>query len=394
MSDHSLLSASSAERWVQCPISVTATGDSRTSQAAAEGTALHGVSENVLRGLAYPAIGSEIEADGFKFEYDDDRHRDVQAYVDYVRSLPWVGGYTVEGRIHYGKALAVPHNMAFGTSDLYGFTEDLDGRVLRIVDLKMGRKPVNPTKNPQAALYGAGVLEGLLPLMLPRNFRVIITIFQPRLSHKPFSWETTVGWIEDTAMRFRPAAAAAVAFKTNKHTPEMALSFPEMPGDHCGYCRRKTQCKAFQAEVARIATPGMLVQWNPKVFAMRSAITSYLDDLTQLALDEATRGNTLDGTKLVRGKNGHAQLLAHTDVVRARAKELGVESLVVETKEVWATPAKIRDAFKKVGVKPDEMSKFITQPEGKLQIADASDPRSTAVIGDDSAFGAVAKPVL
>jgi hypothetical protein len=198
---------------------VTATEESRTSEAAAEGTCLHAVSETVLRGGAYPEIGSTVSADGFDFEYDESRHRDTAAYVDYVRSLPWVNGYHVEARVHYGRMLGTPHNLTFGTADCYGFTEDLDGRVLRIVDAKFGRKPVNPERNKQAALYGAGVLESLYPLLLPRNTRVVFTIYQPRLSHKPFNWETTVAWIEDTAMEMRPAAAAAVAFKQGTVTP-------------------------------------------------------------------------------------------------------------------------------------------------------------------------------
>lgn len=393
MSDHSLLSASSAERWLACPISVTATDDSRTSEAAAEGTALHAVSETVLRGGAYPEIGSKVHADGFEFEYDESRHRDASAYVDYVRSLPWVNGYNVEARVHYGRMLSTPHNMSFGTADCYGFTEDLDGRVLRIVDAKFGRKPVNPERNKQGALYGAGVLESLYPLLLPRNTRVVITIFQPRLSHKPFSWETTVGWIEDTAMMMRPAARAAVAFKEGSATQEQIESFPELTGSHCHYCKRKPQCVKFQTELNGAAKPGQTVKWNPVLFEMRDAIKGYIEDIEQLALDEAIRGNVLPGTKLVRGRSGAAQLLASEAAVRAKAKELGVESAVVETKEVWATPAKIRDALKRGGLPAAEMANFITSPEGKLQITNANDPRSAVEIAtaSENSFSGVAR---
>jgi hypothetical protein len=393
MSDHSLLSASSAERWLACPISVTATDESRTSEAAAEGTALHAVSETVLRGGAYPEIGSTIRADGFDFEYDEHRHRDTSAYVDYVRSLPWVNGYNVEAKVHYGQMLGTPHNLSFGTADCYGFTEDLDGRVLRVVDLKMGRKAVNPESNKQAALYGAGVLESLYPLLLPRNARVVFTIFQPRLSYKPFSWETSVGWIEDTAMSMRPAARAAIAYKQGTITPEQALSFPEHSGGHCHYCRRKTKCVTFQKELTALATPGQTVKWNPMLFEMRDAIKGYLEDMGQLALDEAIRGNPLPGTKLVRGRAGAAQLCADESVIRAKAKELGIEASVVAMKEVWATPAKIRDAFKRVGLPAAEMANIIKTPEGKLQIAGANDPRDAVVIqtADENSFAGVAR---
>lgn len=391
MSDHSLLSASSAERWVQCPISLTATDESRTSEAAAEGTAAHAVAESALRGSPYPAIGSTISADGFNFEYTEDRHQDVAAYVDYVRSLPWVAGYNVEARVHYGRALATPHNQSFGTADCYGFTEDLEGRVLRVIDLKYGRKPVNPERNAQAALYGAGVLESLLPLYLPRNHRVIFTIYQPRLSHRPFNWETTVGWINDTVHAMRDAAAAGVAFAAGTPTAEQVALFPEHTGKHCHYCRRKSKCGTFQRELARIAQPGQTVVWSPVIFEMRDAIKGYLTDMEQMALDEAIRGNALPGTKLVRGRAGNAQLVAEQPVVLAKAKELGVQ--VVETKEVWLTASKIRDTFKRVGMKPAELANFVASPEGKLQIAEVSDPRDAVAVAtaDVNSFSAVAR---
>lgn len=375
MSDHSLLSASAAERWVKCPISVTATEESRTSEAAAEGTALHAVSENVLRGANYPEIGTKLEADGFEFEYTEDRHQDVVVYVDFVRSLPWAGPYSVEQRIHYGKALGTPHNLSFGTADCYGFVQDADGPRLVIVDAKFGRKPVNPRENPQAALYAGGVLEGLLPLQLPRGYAVEIIIVQPRLSRTPFRWVTSVSWIEDTLRGMRPAAQAAVRFAQSKHTPEDALAFPELTGKHCMYCRRKANCTAFQAELRKIAQPGLTVTWNPVVFALRDSIKAYIKDLEELALDEALKGNMLPGTKLVKGRAGNPKLIVTNEELKAKAKERGIESMVVKVEEVWATPAKVRDAFKKAGAKQDELDKIIHTPEAKAQIADESDPR-------------------
>jgi len=393
MSDHSLLSASSAERWAKCPLSVTATEESRTSEAAAEGTALHAVSENVLRGAAYPPIGASLHADGFTFEFTEDRARDVTAYVDYVRSLSWVGGYNVEARVHYGRALGTPHNLSFGTADCFGFTETLEGRSLHIIDLKMGRKAVNPERNSQAALYGAGVLEKLYPLQLPRNFPVYVTIFQPRLSHKPFTWETTVGWIEDTAMSLRPAAEAAVAFSKGTALEQTRALFPELPGGHCGYCRRKANCGAFKRELMALTSEGKKVEWSPVLFEMRDSIRAYLDDMEQLALDEALRGNPMQGTKLVRGRAGAAQFIADPAQLRLKGRELGIESAVVEVKEVWATPAKVRDAFKRQGVQAAELATYIKTPEGKLLVASVADPRAAVSVetASENLFAGVPK---
>jgi hypothetical protein len=391
MSDHSLLSASSAERWLACPVSVTATDESRTSEAAAEGTALHAVSETVLRGGAYPEIGSTVSADGFDFEYDEHRHRDTAAYVDYVRSLPWVNGYNVEARVHYGQMLGTPHNVSFGTADCYGFTEDLDGRVLRIADLKMGRKPVNPEQNPQAILYAAGVLESLYPLLLPRNHRVTVTIFQPRLSRSPQDWHTTVGFVEDAVMRMRPGAQAALRFGTGVASQDDLVAWPELTGKHCGWCKRKASCNTFQKELVSIAQPGKQVEWNPMLFSMREGIKGYLEDLERYALDEALRGVTLPGTKLIRGKAGAAKLAASEDDVRKKALELGIENQIVKQQEVWSTPAVIRDVFYRAGVTQEEVAKYIRQPEGKMQVVEDSDPRKAIEVVSTSAFTGVSR---
>lgn len=395
MSDeHSLLSASSAERWVTCPISVTAPHSDDTNRAAAEGTLLHSICEGVLTGGAYPAIGSKHSCEGYDFDFTEDMQRDCNAYVEYVRSLPWIGRYSVEGRVYYGRALATPRNLSFGTADCRGFTESADGRILEVIDLKMGRKPVNPNNNPQAILYAAGVLEELLDagVLLPFNHKVRVTIFQPRLSHKPFQWETTVGFIEQRLLEMRPAAQAAVRFKQGTYTAQDIEQFPELYGKHCGYCKRKLECGAFKRLANQaVPAPGQTVHWNQELFKNRSLIRAYLDDLEQLAEDSALQGNILPGTKLVAGRKGAAQLKVSEDVIRATAKHLNIETQVVAVKEVWATPAKIRDAFKKVGMTPEQLSKFIEQPEGKPVLADADDPRPAHHVNAGNVFTGVAQ---
>lgn len=395
MSDeHSLLSASSADRWTICPISVTAPSTNDTNRAAAEGTLLHAICEGVLTDGAYPAIGSKHSCEGYDFDFTEDMQRDCDAYVNYVRSLPWVGRYSVEGRVYYGRALATPRNLSFGTADCRGFTESADGRCLEVIDLKMGRKPVNPNNNPQAILYAAGVLEQQLEagVLLPFHHKVRVTIFQPRISHKPFSWLTTVGFIEQRVLEMRVAAQAAVRFKQGTATAEDVQQFPELAGKHCGYCKRKLECGAFKRmAVEATPAPGQTVAWNEQLFKNRSLIRAYLDDLEKLAEDSALQGNVLPGTKLVDGRRGNAQLKVSEALVRATAKHLNIESQVVAVKEVWATPAKVRDAFKKVGMTAEQLAKFIEQPEGKPVLTDADDPRPARQTNAGNSFTGVAQ---
>ena len=370
MSSHSILSASGAERWSRCPISVMGRDARVTSEAAAEGTALHSVSEMILGGGVEPELGSMLDAEGFKFEYNDDRKRAVGIYVDFVRSLPWVGGFQIEQRVKYGSFLGAPDELAYGTADVFGFTRDADGDVLRVIDAKFGRRPVSSQNNMQAALYAAGVLQALDPVVLPREYRVEVTIVQPRLG-VPVNWSTTVGEIEDMVATLKPAAQAAVKF----FKKEEVSGFAENPGEHCRYCSRKSECKTFQAQLVEASTPGKTVEWNPTLFALRDAIRGYLDDMEELALDLIQQGNKLPGVKVVRGRAGNLKLAVVDTVIRERAKQLGVEGMVVRTEEVWATPAKIRDALRKAGATPEEINKYFESPEGKLTVVSADDPR-------------------
>jgi hypothetical protein len=374
--EHSALSASSSHRWTLCPISLATKLHGSSGEAAAEGTLGHYISEHVLRGAAYPAVGTTATVGKFTFTITEDFLRDIAAYVDWVRRQPWVGSYAVEARVNYARSLGVPFNLAFGTSDCWGFTDRPEGRVLEVADLKMGRNPVAPDRNTQHTHYAGGVLDGLLPaLMLPRNFPVRFTIFQPRLSHLPYQWTTTVGWVEDKMAEFRNPAQAAVRFMQGTATAEDRTLFPELPGDHCQYCPRRPECKAFNERVASIGGEGQKVVWRPDIFRMRSAITGYLEDMEQLARDEGERGNPLPGTKMVKGRSGKPYLVVDENKLRAIAQQKGVLDRLFSLEPTWATPAKIRDTFKEIGMAPEDIRTIVKADPGRPIVADADDPR-------------------
>jgi hypothetical protein len=394
MSEHSILSASASDRWAACPISVLGPPSQSGPAAAAEGTLGHTIAEAALRGEPYPATGEVFTVEGHTFEVNDSFITDIAAYVQHVRNTPWLRAYTPEGKVNYSRALGVPYNTAFGTADCWGFSQDATGRYLEIMDLKMGRNAVNPERNPQMALYAAGVLDGMHPyLVLPQDHKVRLTIFQPRLSHRPFQWVTTVGWVEAHALYLRPAAHAALAYKQGTANMETWAQFPEALGDHCRYCTRKPQCRAFQDKLRKAATAVGAFEWDAQIFAMSDAIKNYLKDMEQLAFDAAMAGKPYPGTKLVKGRAGNPVLQIPKEQVRAVAKAMGIEEVVVRSEEVWATPAKIRDGFKRHGMPPAELVRIVQSPEGAPQLALAADPRPEVNRGADvSFFTGVAMP--
>jgi hypothetical protein len=393
---HALLSASSAERWAVCPISVTGGGERKSSRPAAEGTLAHYISETILRGLPAPQEGDTGECEGHTFDIDESFLRDVSAYVEYVRSRPWVDGYSVEVKSNYSASLAAPYALAWGTSDCSGFEENPSaprGRMLHVVDLKFGRNAVSPTQNLQMACYAAGVLDGMKPMLyLPGDTWVQFTIFQPRLSHRPFSWVTTVQWIESTMQSLRLPAAAAVAYANGAITPEMRGAFPENPTDNCHYCKRQRECLSFNNKVIALGQ-APVIKWQPEVFQMRKAITEYLEGLEQMALDQALAGSPLLGTKLVEGRAGSPALKLPEPELRQLLTRYGVLERAVKQVEQWATPAKLRDLLKSVNVPPEVLATVVQAGEKKPVIASSDDPRAAYAPAAPSAFTAVPRPL-
>lgn len=341
----------------------------------------HGISENILRGTGVmPAVGAKLTQDGNEFEITQGIIDDIQAYVDFARAVPWVGPMNIESRVNYSVALGVAWDKAWGTADLWGFSQEADlGRVLNIIDLKFGRAPVNPDELPQGILYATGVLQGLWRdgFMPVYSMPVRISIYQPRIAHRPFSWLTTVGHVLARAAEFAAPAQAAVRFAGNAATQQDAISFPENLGEHCHYCRRKLQCKAFQAQLGSMATAAMndMVSWDAEAWKLRKAVDQFYETMEAVGLAAAERGEVPEGAKLVRGRAGHAKFIVGTDVLREYARSKNLEGEVVETKEVWATPSAVRDSFKKFGVPAADIAKFIQQPEGKPTLTVDTDPR-------------------
>ena len=377
---HALLGASNAERWGACPISVTAPGGSATNEAAAEGTLGHEIADKVLREQPYPAVGSQHKVDGFTFTITEDFLCDVRAYVDYVQSRPWVGGYSAESQVNYSYLLEVPFGVAWGTTDCKGFTKDpITGEgVLEVIDLKMGRKGVDPDWNPQGMMYAAGVIDEHRTIApLPGNMKVRITIFQPRHSYTAKSWLTMVSQVEEFVFSQRHAAQAAVAFVAGTQTPLQVLQFPETPGGHCHYCPRKASCKAHTALAKRAAT-ATEIRWDPELFNMRSSIESFFKELESIAYEQAMTGAPFPGTKLVQNSRGGNPTFLRTEAeVKARAAELNV----AVTQTTLLTPAKVRDAFYKANMPAEEVASFVSKPTKGFKIVSTSEA-GEAVVSD------------
>jgi hypothetical protein len=355
---------------------------------------LHTFSENVLRNGEFPALGTSHTVDGHTITFTEEMLETCTAYVEYVRSLKWTTGFSVENRVRYSKVLGVPHAYAFGTADVVGVTHHEDGYCIEVIDLKTGRSPVSPERNPQMVLYAVGFMDSVTEDMgIANDTAVRLTIYQPRLSRRPFTWQTTVGEVMRIARDLRQPAQAAVRFHDGSATPKDLEQFPEMTGSHCRYCDRKPVCTTFNKKVKSIQV-GATVVWDAELFGLRKVITSYLEDLEQLALDSALSGRQLQGTKLVTGRAGRPVVVMPESELLALTEQYGVKAALTETKMVWATPAKVRDTLKKAGLPADKLAAVVVSPEAKPVIADADDPRAEySGVKDGDTFTGVAAPL-
>lgn len=162
--------------------------DDRTSEFAAEGTAAHWVREMCLEFGFEPHdfVGTEIEADGFKFVVDEDMAENLIPGIDRIREFdgpmysevrvdttPWVG-------------LDDNGNKQGGTVDC-GVIR-IEEREVVLSDLKFGQGvPVQAVRNKQQMLYGLGFYEQIARHVAEiERFRIIID--QPRHSGGGGEW--------------------------------------------------------------------------------------------------------------------------------------------------------------------------------------------------------------
>lgn len=236
MPEHSPLGASSAERWINCPGSVSliralaaaehAIGEQEEPGFRLEGQQAHGVAADCLNGEL-----DAWEADPSKYSMlSPDMMRAVQVHLDYVRSLR--GWKFVELRMHRPEF----HELAYGTTDV----ACLDPGYIEIIDYKHGAGLlVEVEENPQL-MYYVGLVIDELGGAWSDDEEIKITVVQPRIKWHPDgvirSWVTTVGhirrWMVET---LRPAMV--------RTSVDAYLD----PGQHCRFCPAHLVCPAMLA---------------------------------------------------------------------------------------------------------------------------------------------------
>jgi hypothetical protein len=331
MTAHALLSASGSKRWLSCTPSARLEATlpeikkpAGTLDFSAEGTLAHSLGEIKLR-LYYNQIGqTEYDTEyeqikshkiyqNYTVEERTDFENNVDNYVLYVRSQIGEGDTPLfEQRVDFSDWV----NDGFGTADVV----ILSKHSIRVIDLKFGRGiPVDAKDNPQLRLYALGAYSKFKE-EYPDVKEVEYTIHQPRLDSISNDG-TTIEKLLDWANYYVKSKAKKAWAGTGEF----------VPGDHCGFCKAKAQCRAradFNNELAKFEfkTPALLTSEEvAEVISKAQQLKSWASDVEDYALTCAVNENKLPtGYKL--GTTATHRKITDTELAKVILKEKGISA--------------------------------------------------------------------
>ena len=295
MAKHAVLSASSSERWLNCPPSARLCEgyEDKGSDYAAEGTDAHTLCEYRLKqALGIPA---EDPIENLSW-YNEEMEECAAGYAAYVVELLETAKQTcsdpvvmIEQRVDFSRWV----QEGFGTADCILIA---DG-VLNIVDYKHGKGvEVSAEGNTQLSLYSLGALEifdGIYDID-----RVCVHIFQPRKSN-------VVSFMMDKADLYQWADTELTEKAQLAYEGQGSFSC----GEWCRFCKAKAECRErAEANLAlaryEFQSPALLDDEEiADILGKVDALTAWASDVKEYALQQAISGKEWTGWKLVEGRS-------------------------------------------------------------------------------------------
>ena len=383
MSKHSVFSASSAERWINCPGSVHMASlfPETTTEAAEEGRFAHEVAalEIALRCQSldpneYKYLMPPLKKQIGEF-YDEHKSlggsyefmaRTLEPYIDFVNStyqdvlrIDPAAVILTEQRVNYSDVV----RDGFGTADVVIIGA---GRVT-VIDLKYGKGvPVSAKDNPQIRLYAIGAI---FEFDLVYDFdRVKMVIYQPRLdsvTEEELPVDDLKAWAKAVV---GPAAAKAASDNPPYH-----------PGEWCSshFCPGAGVCKARAEYVLALERhagkdPALLTDEQLSDALTRAEILQkWAKALNNYALGEIQTGHPIPGWKIVEGRS--VRVYTDQDKVVDAAKKAGYDEALLFQRSLIG----ITDMEKLMGKKKfkEILGSLVEKPKGAPKLAPESDKR-------------------
>lgn len=372
---HSVVSPSSAYRWMACPPSallVESLDKGESSSFAEEGSLAHHIAELWLQNMLHvrdtknrleSAVVALEEAKKHPLFYDG-MIKEVLDYCQYVFHLLDMSGgganMWVEAKyplFYKTDDMGTVDNVVYSARD----------RTLYITDLKFGKGvQVDAVNNKQLIIYAISAYHALRDEY--DIDAVVVAIVQPRRGYKGLQTLS----IEDLEMWGDIIGSAAS--KALKGTGELKA------GGHCMFCLAKPRCRAIKqlaadaADAARKAEDNPALLTNSEIATLLGSVdlvASWCTAIKKYALEQAVSGAKYEGYKVVAGtakRKIDDEKAIHRALVAA-----GYEGSLFK-RSSFVTIGELE----KVIVKEDFATccaPFISKPDGSPMLVPSADPR-------------------
>ena len=379
---HALLSASAAERWMNCTAAprYEAQFPENTTEYAEEGRVAHSLCElKVLKKFTtrftprqYTDKLRKLKKDPL---YSAEMDRTSDFYVEYIveKAMENNAFPLVEAEVRVDFAEYVPGG--FGTCDCVL----ISGDTLNIFDYKHGKGiPVSSIDNPQMRLYALGALAKYAPFYGGIIHQVCMTIIQPRIRDDPTSETLTLDELKAWGESIKPLAQKAFS------------GFGEfISGEHCRFCRGKAQCRArahahtsleeFKNHLTQTPADAEISSSAPilthveigDLLVRGKTLLAWYNDLENYALNAVLSGEDIPGWKVVSGRSNRT--FSDQDAAATAVIESGYDASLVYERKLKTLTALEELMGKKAFA--EKLGAYVIKPPGKPTLAPFSDKR-------------------
>ena len=377
MSEHALLSPSSALRWLHCPLAprLEAQMPIKTSIYAEEGTLAHSVCEITAKKYFTPMKTADFNKSIKKLKshelWNDEMIQTAETYVGHLKekAMGFKNSPYIAFEVKVDISDYVPE--AFGRCDCIMFGEG----TLIITDYKHGKGvAVSAKENPQMMLYALGALILYQPIFGNAIDKVNICIDQPRINIYE-TWECSKDALLQWGESIKPKAQKAF------------MGIGEYnAGTWCKFCRANGVCKAqadsqinafddfkevISDEEVQKDTALLTAEEISKALKKGEMLIDWYEALQKTALEKLLSGDEIPGYKVVEGRS--SRTWTNQDEALETLQNAGIEKAVIYD----SVPKSLAQLEKLLGATKfaELVGKYVFKPTGKPTLASADDKR-------------------